>query len=95
MVFWIIWKKNFNIFPATIEEKNQYFWKNNYYFFQTVIDKAHPLFHLAAASDPNMILEKDPVLRPMLENQRAHGKQKYFCSNFSKLDDAVIIHTMV
>ena len=46
----------------------------NYFVFQTVIDKAHPLFHLAAASDPNMILEKDPVLRPMLENQRAHGK---------------------
>ena len=44
------------------------------FLFQTVIDQAHPLFHIAAASNPNMILEKDPVLRPMLENQRAHGK---------------------
>ena len=56
------------------KKKNLFLLKANYFVFQTVIDKAHPLFHLAAASDPNMILEKDPVLRPMLENQRAHGK---------------------
>jgi len=48
---------------------------------RTVIDQAHPLFHIAAASNPNMILEKDPVLRPMLENQRAHGKTTFLMTN--------------
>lgn len=48
---------------------------------RAVIDKAHPLFHLAAASDPKVILEKDPNLRPMLESLRNHGKSTFLMTN--------------
>lgn len=45
------------------------------------IDRAHPLFHLAAASDPTIILEKDPKLKPMLERLRQSGKQVFVVTN--------------
>lgn len=48
---------------------------------QECIDKAHPLFHLAAASDPKMILEQDPNMRPMLERLKANGKTTFLMTN--------------
>ena len=46
-----------------------------------MIDKAHPLFHLAAASDPRVILEQNSQLRPMLENLRNCGKTTFLMTN--------------
>lgn len=48
---------------------------------RAVIDKAHPLFHLAAASEPRIILEQDPNIRPMLENLRMNGKTTFLMTN--------------
>jgi len=45
------------------------------------IDRAHPLFHLAAASDPKIILDQDPKLRPMLDRLKKHGKITFLMTN--------------
>lgn len=45
------------------------------------IDKAHPLFHLAAASDPKIILEQDSNLRPMVDRLKKHGKTTFLMTN--------------
>ena len=53
----------------------------NYNIFQACIDKAHPLFHLAAASDPKIILEQDSSLRPMVDRLKKHGKTTFLMTN--------------
>ena len=53
----------------------------HFILFQACIDKAHPLFHLAAASDPKIILEKDPGLQLMLERLKNQGKTTFLMTN--------------
>ena len=52
-----------------------------FYNLQACIDRAHPLFHLAAASDPKIILDQDPKLRPMLDRLKKHGKITFLMTN--------------
>ena len=39
------------------------------------------MFHLAAASDPKIILEKDPELKIMLERLKTEGKTTFLMTN--------------
>ena len=39
------------------------------------------MFHLAACSDPKVILEQDPLLRPMLDRLKKHGKTTFLMTN--------------